>query len=222
MRELFSVFIEKRGRNPSRVLRKGPCYDDFLRGGGHMALHEPARKLTYEDYVLIPEDGKRHEIIGGEHFVTAAPFVRHQDLVVRLTFHLEGFVRRSRLGRLLVAPTDVVLSPHDIFQPDLLFVSNERASIITEKNIQGAPDLVIEILSKDTRRLDEVIKREAYERFGVREYWIFDRYRKAAKVWRWSAGERRREALLSAAAGDVLTTSLLPGFEIPLSEIFEE
>ena len=128
-----------------------------------MNLHEPVRKLTYEDYVLIPEDGKRHEIIGGE-----------------------------------------------------------RASIITEKNIQGAPDLVIEILSKDTRRLDEVIKREAYERFGVREYWIFDRYRKAAKVLGWRTGGRRREVLLSAAAGDVLTTPLLPGLEVPLAEIFEE
>jgi Uma2 family endonuclease len=187
-----------------------------------MALHEPARKLTYEDYVLIPEDGKRHEIIDGEHFVTAAPFVRHQDLVVRLTLHLGGFVREHRLGRLLIAPTDVVLSPHDVLQPDLLFVSNERASIITEKNIQGAPDLVIEILSKDSRRLDEVIKHGAYERFGVREYWIFDRYQKAAKVWGWRTGGRRREILLSAAAGDVLTTPLLPDLEIPLVEIFQE
>ncbi len=187
-----------------------------------MALHEPSPKLTYEDYVLIPEDGKRHEIIGGEHFVTAAPFVRHQDLVVRLTLHLGEFIRKHRLGRFLIAPTDVVLSPHDIFQPDLLFVSNERAPIITEKNIQGAPDLVIEILSKDSRRLDEVLKREAYERFGVREYWIFDRYRKAVKVWRWAAGERRRDIPLSASVEDILTTPLLPGLEIPLVEIFQE
>jgi Uma2 family endonuclease len=218
MRGRFSVFIEKSGRNLPPVVRKGPCYDDFPRGGGHMALHEPARKLTYEDYVLIPEDGKRHEIIGGEHVVSAAPFVRHQDLVVRLTLYLGGFVREHRLGRLLIAPTDVVLSPHDILQPDLLFVSNERASIITEKNIQGAPDLVIEILSKDTRCMDEVVKRQTYKGLGVCEYWVFDPYQKAARIRQW--GRPRREVLLSA--GDVLTTPLLPGLEIPLAEIFEE
>ncbi|HEV2855513.1 MAG TPA: Uma2 family endonuclease [Thermoanaerobaculia bacterium] len=102
-----------------------------------MALHDPSPKLTYEDYVLLPDDGKRHEIIDGEHFVTAAPFVRHQKIVIRLTLRLGGFIETHRLGHLLVAPTDVVLSPYDILQPDLLFISNERASILGEKNVQG-------------------------------------------------------------------------------------
>jgi Uma2 family endonuclease len=187
-----------------------------------MALHDPSPKLTYEDYVRIPDDGKRHEIIDGEHYVTASPFLRHQRIALRLAFRLEEFLRKHPLGELFIAPADVILSPHDIVVPDLLFVSDERASILTEKNIQGAPDLVIEILSNSTRRLDEVLKRRAYERFGAREYWSFDPQRKTTQVWERTTGGLRRRDLLSAAAGDVLTSPLLPGLEIPLAEIFEE
>jgi Uma2 family endonuclease len=189
-----------------------------------MALHDlPRKRLTYEDYVLFPDDGKRHEIIDGEHYVTAAPFVRHQKIVVYLTVSLGGFLREHRRGELLVAPTDVVLSPNDVLQPDLLFISNARAAIVEDKNIQGAPDLVIEILSKSTHQLDRIVKRDAYERWGVLEYWMLDPSRKDADVCRRTAeGLLRRQALLSAAAGDVLTTPLLPGLEIPLAEIFKD
>jgi Uma2 family endonuclease len=99
-----------------------------------MALHDPAPKLTYEDYLLIPDDGKRHEIIDGVHFVTAAPFIRHQRILLRLTLRIGRFLQDHPLGELLFAPTDVILSPHDIVQPDLLFISNERSRIVTEKH----------------------------------------------------------------------------------------
>jgi Uma2 family endonuclease len=187
-----------------------------------MALHDLTPKLTYRDYVLIPEDGKRHEIIDGEHYVSPAPFVPHQDLVVELTVRLGGFVKAHRLGRLLVAPTDVLLSPYDIVQPDLLFVSNERAAIVELKNIQGAPDLVIEILSPSTSRLDKVLKLDAYERCGVQAYWIFDRARKGVQTYERTDDRFLPQPFLSAASGDVLTSPLLPGFELPLSELFEE
>jgi Uma2 family endonuclease len=187
-----------------------------------MALHEPSPKLTYEDYLRIPDDGKRHEILGGKHYVTAAPFIRHQRIVRRLASRLDRFLSEHPLGEYFFAPTDVILSPHDIVQPDLLFISNERASILTEKNVQGAPDLVIEVLSEKNRRLDEVIKRQAYERFGAREYWIFDPHWKATQVWERTIEGLQRKASLSAAAGDVLTTALLPGLEIPLAEVFED
>jgi Uma2 family endonuclease len=186
-----------------------------------MALHDLTRKMTYEDYVLIPEDGKRHEIIDGEHYASAVPSIPHQDLVVELTFRLAGFVKAHRLGKLLVAPTDVLLSVHDIVQPDLLFVSKERAEIVGLENLKGAPDLVVEILSKGTRRLDERIKLEAYERCGVREYWLFDRFRKGVQVWERAVEGFRQRPFLSSAAGDVLTSPLLPGLEFPLAEIFE-
>jgi Uma2 family endonuclease len=177
------------------------------------------RKLTYEDYVLIPEDRQRHEILDGEHYVTPAPFVRHQLISSKLHTRLGSFIEERRLGTLLAAPTDVVLSEHDIAQPDLFFISNGRAGILAEENVQGAPDLVIEILSKRTRRRDERLKLELYGRYGVLEYWIADPKSKGVKAYRREAGRLRLAAELSAE--DSLATPLLPGLEIPLAEIFE-
>jgi Uma2 family endonuclease len=177
------------------------------------------RKLTYEDYVLIPEDGQRHEILDGEHYVTPAPFIRHQLISSNLHSLLGPFIRKRRLGTLLAAPVDVILSPHDIAQPDLLFISNERAGIVTEKNVQGAPDLLVEILSKSTRRRDERLKLELYDRFGVLEYWMFDPDRKGARIYRRDDGRLRLVAELSAA--NVLSSPLLPGLKIPLAAIFK-
>ena len=186
-----------------------------------MALHDLPRKLTYDDYVLIPEDGQRHEILDGEHSVSPAPRTRHQLISARLTGRFEPFVRERRLGWVLAAPTDVVLSPYDVVQPDLLFISGERQGIVTEENIQGAPDLIIEIFSKKTRQQDEGTKRKSYEHYGVREYWMLDPDQRSAQLYRRIGNRLRLLAELSAAAGDVLTTPLLPGLEIRLAEIFE-
>ena len=89
------------------------------------------------------------------------------------------------------------------------------------KNLQGAPDLVVEILSKGTRRLDERIKLDAYERCGVQEYWIFDPFRRGVQAWERSGDGLQAKSFLSASAGDVLSSPLLPGFELPLAELFE-
>jgi Uma2 family endonuclease len=185
-----------------------------------MAVQDRIRKLTYNDYARIPDDGQRHEIIDGEHYVSPAPFIPHQGLSIELGSRLHLFVKRHRLGSVFAAPCDVVLSKHDIVQPDLLFISKERAGIITGKNIQGAPDLIIEILSEGTRRLDETVKLDLYDRFGVPEYWTFDTARKTSRVYRRTLQGLRLVAELSAEDGDVLTTPLLPGIEIPLAEIF--
>jgi Uma2 family endonuclease len=187
-----------------------------------MAIHESTPLLTYEDYLHFPEDGQRHEILGGEHFVTAAPFLRHQKLSALLTYYFVAALRSNRVGEIFAAPTDVLLSPHDIVQPDLVYVSSQRVSVAEDKNLQGAPDLVIEILSASTRRLDEGLKLRAYERFGVREYWIFDPEAKTAQVWERTGEVLHRKAQFSAAAGDILMTPLLPGLEIPLAEVFGE
>jgi Uma2 family endonuclease len=185
-----------------------------------MALHDlPRRKLTYEDYLLIPEDGQRHEILDGEHYVTAAPFLRHQRISSRLHVRLGSFVERHGLGEFFSAPVDVVLSLHDIVQPDLLFISNERTRIAEEKNVQGAPDLVVEIFSKSTRARDEGLKLERYELLGVTEYWTVDPETRTARVYRRQADRLALAAEISV--GDLLTTPLLPGLEIRLSEIFE-
>lgn len=123
------------------------------------------------------------------------------------------------LGLVLPAPVDVVLSEHDVVEPDLVFISRERRDRITEANIQGAPDLVVEVL-ESTRRRDEITKRHLYERHGVREYWLVDPELETVKVWR--AGERgfERRAELSLERGDSLTTPVIPGLELPLSRLF--
>jgi len=101
-------------------------------------------KLTYEDLVALPDDGMRHELIDGEHYVTAAPFLSHQRLAFLLTLRVGGFVETNRLGLFFFAPADVLLSAYDVVQPDMFFISSERAAIAGSKNVQGAPDLVIE------------------------------------------------------------------------------
>jgi len=179
------------------------------------------RKQTYEDHSLILEDGQRHEILGGEHYVEPSPSFRHQAVSSRLHVRLGSHVEERKAGIVLSAPMDVILSADDIAQPDLLFISNERAGIITLRNIKGAPDLVVEILSQRTRRRDEGIKRELYDRCGVPEYWIVDPQRKATKVYRRQGENLRLTATFSAATDAVLTTPLLPGLAIPLAEIFK-
>ena len=121
--------------------------------------HSTPSKLTYEDLLAFPEDGKRHEILGGAHCVTPAPTRGHQEAVANLVYFFKDFLRRHPLGQILPAPFDVLFSEHDIAEPDLLYVSNERAAILREENAKGAPDLVIEILSPSTRRRDLGIKR---------------------------------------------------------------
>jgi Uma2 family endonuclease len=122
---------------------------------------------------------------------------------------------------LFSAPTDVVLSEIDIVQPDLLFVSRARTSIITEKNIQGAPDLVVEILSESTRRTDEIIKRKLYEHHGVHEYWIIDPEVETIKIYRTTGQGFQQSIELTVEAHDRLTSPLFPEWELPLQDLFQ-
>lgn len=185
-----------------------------------MALHERSARLTYEDYVLFPEDGQRHEIIDGEHYVTAASFLRHQALVRRFLLAIGPLIEKDLLGELFPAPVDVVLSRHDVVQPDLVFVSEERRHILTDRNIQGAPDLVVEILSPRTRHVDEVVKLDLYEHSGVQEYWLVDPGGRTVVTYRLEGGSFRQTAELSAAEGDALTTPLFPGLCVSLADLF--
>lgn len=177
--------------------------------------------LTYEDYVEFPDDGKRHEIIEGDHFMTPAPRIQHQRISGRLFAALNGVVVSRRLGEVFAAPCDVVLSDENVVQPDLVFVSSTRAEIVTEENIQGAPDLMVEILSESSRKKDEVIKRKLYERFGVAEYWIVDLELESIRIYKLAQQSYGRATELSKDANDVLTTELLPGFRLSVSELFE-
>jgi Uma2 family endonuclease len=175
-------------------------------------------RLTYADYVLFPDDGLRHEIIDGEHYVTPSPVTRHQRISRELFYLMHGYLAAHQIGEVFYAPFDVVLSDTNVLVPDLVFVSRQRATRLTEKNLQGPPDLVIEILSPGTRSRDERLKRDVYERVGVEEYWLVDPERNAVRVYRQSANGFL--PAVQRTRSDTLTTSLLPGLEIPLEKIF--
>lgn len=134
----------------------------------------PAQKLTYDDYAKLPSDGKRYEVIDGELFVSTTPVIRHQVIVGNLLFALHVYLKKTGGGTVLMAPLDVVLSDDCIVQPDVIVINGDRASIVGAKNIQGPPHLIIEVLSEDNRRYDEIQKRRLYESVGVDEYWVVD------------------------------------------------
>jgi Uma2 family endonuclease len=180
-------------------------------------------KLTYDDFVLFPDDGKRHELIDGEHYVTPSPNTKHQTIVLNLAVLIGGHLRTHRTGRLFVAPFDVVFSDFDVVEPDLLFVSKARQpDVLTAKHVRGAPDLVVEIGSPSTRKRDETIKRRLYERFGVSEYWVVDPELDEVKVYRHVEGRFERAALLAREQADVLTSPLFPGLALPLGDVFDD
>jgi Uma2 family endonuclease len=183
----------------------------------------PGVKLTYDDFVLFPDDGKRHELIDGEHYVTPSPNTRHQRILARLHLLIGGWLDVHPIGQAFFAPYDVVFTNVDIVEPDLLYFSNERAAqVITPMHARGAPEIVVEIASRGTRKRDETIKRRLYEREGVSEYWVVDPEVDVIRIYRRDGDSFGRAIELTREAGDTLTTSLLAGLEMPLTRIFEK
>jgi Uma2 family endonuclease len=186
-----------------------------------MALHATTR-MTYEDYVKLPDDGQRYEIVDGELIVNAAPVPRHQRIVRVLLVQLDRYFEDHGGGEVFASPIDVLLERDSVAQPDLIVIKSERAAIIGEKNVQGAPDLVIEVLSDATRRLDEIDKRKLYERTGVDEYWIVDPVIEVVKIYR-RAGDAAvftRVAEIGVEDGGTITTPLLAGFVLDVNDVF--
>jgi Uma2 family endonuclease len=188
-----------------------------------MTPTHPGVKLTYDDFLLFPDDGMRHELIDGEHYVTPSPNTKHQKVSGNLYWLIRSYLETHPIGEVFYAPFDVVLSRFDVVEPDLLYMSRERATqVLTPKNTQGAPELVIEIASRGTRKRDETIKRRLYERMKVSEYWVVDPDVDAIRGYRLDGVRYARPIERSREAGDVLTTSLLPGLEFPLTAVFKE
>lgn len=134
----------------------------------------PRVKLTVHDYLAIPDDGLRHELLDGEHAVSPSPRVAHQRTVGALFARLRAAIHDPGLGEVLVAPFDVFLGEHDVVQPDVLVVVAAHAGRIRDDGVAGAPDLIVEVLSPATRERDLVTKRQRYAAAGVAEYWIAD------------------------------------------------
>ena len=180
-------------------------------------MTNPRIKFTVKDYMSTP-DGKRYQLLDGEIVPALSPTTRHQTILGRLSIALHEAVTANQLGRVWVAPLDVVLSDPDVAQPDLFFVSNARENIVTEANIQGAPDLVVEILSPATAQYDREYKMTLYSRHGVREYWLVDPEEDMVEVWT----ESETGLVLTATyqQTDTLASPLLEGLNIPLEVLF--
>ena len=174
-------------------------------------------KLTYEDYLKTSDD-ERYELLDGELIIMPAPSIAHQHVAMKLGTRLDTFVEEGNLGVLYSAPTDVVLSDTDVVQPDLLFISSERAHIITPANIQGAPDLIVEIRSASTAERDETLKRKLYAERGVKEYWLVDPGAMTITVLLLCEGGYAEVATYTV--GQTLTSRLLEGLVINLDDVF--
>ena len=182
-----------------------------------MVHPKPWIKFTVNDYMSTPE-GKRYQLLDGEMILAPSPNTRHQRVIRRLSRVLSDFAETNGVGEVFLAPYDVVLSNHDVAQPDILFVSNARSSIVTEANIQGAPDLVVEILSPGTAIYDRGYKQSLYSSHGVREYWLVDPDAETVEV----LAEGAQALLLHAThrRGESLTSPLLAGLTIDLEQVF--
>ena len=182
-----------------------------------MVAKEPKTKLTYEDYAKTPE-GERWELIDGVLIMAAAPNMLHQNAQMDLAYPVETWVRQRGLGKVYTPDTDVCFSDTETVQPDLVFVSNERAHILTAANIQGAPDLVVEILSPSTTSRDWRDKMDIYERHGVTEYWVVDPV--GYFLWQFRLSDGNYALHATFGEDDTLTSPTLEGFSLPMSEVF--
>jgi len=175
-------------------------------------------RLTYPELRLMPDDGKRYELIDGEVFVTPSPSEKHQRVLGNLFFSIHNHIKAGKLGRVYIAPFDVVFGEKTALQPDLRFVSAARLGIVGPEYVLGAPDLVVEILSPYRPSYDRVTKLEQYALHGVNEYWIVDPVAESVEI-HVLAGSRYE--LKGAFAGDdMLQSPLLPGWEIRTGNMF--
>ena len=183
-----------------------------------MPTAQPVFNFTYEDYRTAPPD-KRYELIDGDLIMVPAPNLKHQTVQVRLGERLARFVRENSLGMLFFAPCDVVLSDTDVVQPDLLFVSSDRANLLSSgENVRGAPDIVIEILSPATAERDRGYKRALYAKHGVAEYWMVDPSAETVLIHRLDS--RALVVAQTFRREQTLRSPLLPGFALDLEDVF--
>ncbi|HWB16744.1 MAG TPA: Uma2 family endonuclease [Vicinamibacterales bacterium] len=176
-------------------------------------------KLTYADFLSFPDDGQRHELVGGRHYVTPSPMTKHQRVAGRMLVALDAYLSATGLGEAFIAPLDVLLSDHDVVEPDV-FVILAGQDILTDKHVVGAPGIVIEIASATTRRRDRGVKRNLYDRTGVREYWMVDPDSGSATLFRRTPAGALADILALDTSASI-TSPLLPAFTLALSALFK-
>jgi len=186
------------------------------------AAQEVKKFYTYDDYLKI-DDGNRYELIEGELFLTPSPGTRHQFVVGRVFKILDNYAQKARSGTVLIAPLDVVLdepAKKNTFQPDVIFISNDRLGIIEEARINGAPDLVVEVLSPATIRRDRGKKSRRYFLSGVREYWLVDPQERLLEIFVPGEKDWQRTGVYEEEDEECVASTVLPGLEIKARDIF--
>ena len=181
---------------------------------------------TYQDYSKLGNE--IFEIIDGERKnMTPAPSYEHQDIQSTIVRILINYIFDNKLGKLLFAPIDVILDNKNVVQPDILFLSNEKRNLIQKRGIFGAPDLVIEIISPSSRYRDIFEKKELYEKFGVKEYWLVDYYMKNIEILVLDENNKYKlysEGSLQERENEqekvILKSNVLSELELDLEEIF--
>jgi Uma2 family endonuclease len=172
-------------------------------------------RFTYDDLQQFPEDGKRRELVEGELYTMPSPSPEHQDIVGEFFFELKLFLRSNPLGRAFVAPVDVIFHIDDVVIPDVMFVSSERQELISKRGVEGAPDLVVEVVSPSSVKRDLEVKRKLCQREGVIVYIAIDSDNQHVHVW-----DGDNSFVLDTA--NTLTISVLPGFSLLVSKLFEK
>jgi len=177
-----------------------------------------ARPITRHEYATIPFGAPNYQLIEGDLIMAPSPGSFHQDIAGKLYLLLGVYLQTHPLGRLFIAPLDVHLSDINIYQPDLFFIRSENTAIIEEHGIEGAPDLVVEILSKTTEKYDLGIKRSVYARTGVEEMWIVDPAQRMVALYRLT--ENPATPAATHRPGQSFASVLLPGLTIAVSALF--
>ena len=174
---------------------------------------------TYADYAKLPE-GAPYQLIQGELIMSPSPTIFHQIIISNLSFLLQKHVRSRKIGFVLVAPVDVYLSDINTFQPDVVYVSADRLSIVEEKNIQGAPDLVIEVLSPSTAYYDLRRKKDVYAEYGVHEYWIVDPIEKSVEIYVLEG--KKLEVVEKITRSGLIESRVVEEFSIKWADVFDK
>lgn len=174
---------------------------------------------TYEHWLQFPNDGWKYEILDGVLYMSPPPTINHQDVATELIARMRIHTRLHKLGVVFAAPTGVHLPTQAVpVEPDILFVRNERRHIIEERYVEGAPDLVVEVLSRSNADYDRTIKYAQYERAGVTEYWLVNYWDETIAIYNLVDQNYRLTALFQN--GDTATSQVLTGFQIAVTDLF--
>lgn len=174
--------------------------------------------LTYDDYCALPNDRNRYEILDGELSVTPAPATKHQIALGNLYRLLSIHVLASRSGRLLLAPTDLILATTTVVQPDLIFIASDRSQVVTPRGVEGAPTLVVEILSPTTQANDRQAKAQLYAKYAVPHYWLIDPDKQTLEAYTLAGGQY--DLASQAQSGDLFTPAIFPGLSFQISDLW--